>query len=77
MIRRATRRETYDEGFGLEGGGVVYADSFAALSIAKANGAGRHRHINTSGRLFQENQNLQELELRKVRGTETPAGLMN
>ena len=62
--------------FGVEKGEVIYADSSAALAIAKRKGAGKLRHINTSCLWIQERQGSKELELRKVLGTENPADLM-
>ena len=62
--------------FGVEKGGVIYADSSAALAIAKRKGAGKLRHINISCFWIQERQGTKELELRKVLGTENPADLM-
>ena len=59
--------------WGVESSGVVYADSSAALAIANHKGAGKLRHINIS---FQEKQDLHQLEMRKVLGTENPADLM-
>ena len=62
--------------FGVEKGGVIYADSSAVLAIAKRKGAGKLRHINISCLWIQERQGSKELELRKVLGTENPADLM-
>ena len=62
--------------FGRESEGVVYADSSAALAIAKRKGAGKMRHINVNSLWIQERQNEKDLELRKVLGTENPADLM-
>ena len=62
--------------FGVESTGVVYADSSAALAIAKRKGAGKLRHINISSLWIQEKQDLKELELRKVLGTDNPADMM-
>ena len=59
--------------FGRESEGVVYADSSAALAIAKRKGAGKMRHINVNSLWIQERQNEKDLELRKVLGTENPA----
>ena len=61
---------------GVKKGGVIYADSSAALAIAKRKGAGKLRHINISCLWIQERQGSKELELRKVLGTENPADLM-
>ena len=41
---------------GVETSGVVYADSSAALAIAKRKGAGKLRHINVSSLRVQECQ---------------------
>ena len=56
--------------------GIVYADSSAALAIAKRKGAGKLRHINVSSLWIQEKQDAKELMLRKVPGTENPADMM-
>ena len=61
---------------GVEKGGVVYADSSAALAVAKRKGAGKLRHINISCLWIQEIQGTKQLELRKVLGTENPADMM-
>ena len=62
--------------WGVESSGVVYADSSAALAIANRKGAGKLRHINISALWIQEKQDLHQLEMRKVLGTENPADLM-
>ena len=59
--------------FGDESSGVVYADSSAALAIAKRRGAGKLRHIHISSLWIQETINIRDLEMRKVLGTENPA----
>ena len=41
---------------GCETSGVIYADSSAALAIAKRKGAGKLRHINVSSLWVQERQ---------------------
>ena len=61
--------------FGVDSEGVVYADSTAALAIAKRKGAGEMRHINISC-LIQETVYEKQLELRKVLGTKNPADMM-
>ena len=61
---------------GVETSGVVYADSSAALAIAKRKGAGKLRHINVSSLWVQECQDRKDLEYRKVLGTENPADMM-
>ena len=62
--------------FGVDSNGVVYADSSAALAIANRKGAGKLRHINISTLWIQEKQDLHQLEMRKVQGTNNPADLM-
>ena len=62
--------------FGVESEGVLYADSSAALAIAKRKGAGKMRHVNVNSLWIQERQDEKGLELRKVLGTENPADLM-
>lgn len=62
--------------FGVDSGGVVYADSSAALAIAKRKGAGKLRHININCLWIQEKQDTKQLELREVLGTENPADMM-
>ena len=61
---------------GVESSGNVYADSSAALAIAKRKGAGNLRHINVSSLWVQECQDRKDLECRKVLGTENPADMM-
>ena len=61
---------------GVETSGVVYADSSAALAIAKRKGAGKLRHINVSSLWVQECQDRKDLEYQKVLGTENPADMM-
>ena len=62
--------------FGVEKSCVVYADSTAALAIAKRKGAGKIRHINISCLWIQERADSKQLEMRKVLGTENPADMM-
>ena len=62
--------------FGADSSGVVYADSSAALAIAKRKGAGKLRHINANCLWIQERPDEKDLELRKVLGIENPADLM-
>ena len=54
--------------WGVESRGVVYADSSAALAIAKRKGAGKLRHISISCLWNQEIQGTKQLEMRKVLG---------
>ena len=53
-----------------------YADSSAALAIANRKGARKLRHINISTLWIQEKQDLHQLEMRMVLGTDNPADLM-
>ena len=62
--------------FGVDSEGVIYADSSAALAIAKRKGAGRMRHVNINCLWIQRRLNEKDLELRKALGTENPADLM-
>ena len=62
--------------FGVESEGVVYADSSAALAIAKRKGAGKMRHININCLCIQEKVDEKQLELRKVLGTKNPVDMM-
>ena len=62
--------------FGRDSSGILYADSSAALAIAKRKGAGELRHINVSSLWIQERQDKGELEYRKVQGSENPSDLM-
>ena len=55
---------------------VVYADSSAALAIAKRKGAGKLRHIHVSSLWIQDVQDKDGTEFHKVLGTENPADLM-
>ena len=61
---------------GVEKSGVIYADSSAALAIAKRKGAGKLKHINISCLWIQERADSKQLEMRKVLGTENPADMM-
>ena len=54
--------------FGVESEGVVYADSSAALAIARRKGAGKMRHINVDSLWIQERQNEKDLDFRKILG---------
>ena len=56
--------------------GLLYADSTAALGIAKRKGAGKLRHININTLWVQEIQDREGVTYRKVLGTENPADLM-
>ena len=61
---------------GRDSSGAVYADSSAALAVAKRKGAGMPRHTNVSSLWIQERQDKGSLEYRKVLGTENPSDLM-
>ena len=52
---------------------TLYADSSAALAIAKRKGAGKLRHINVSSLWIQDVQDSERVEFQKVLGTENPA----
>ena len=56
--------------------GTLYADSSAALGIAKRKGAGKLRHININTLWVQEVQDREGVTYQKVLGTENPADLM-
>ena len=56
--------------------GILYADSTAALGIAKRKGAGKLRHININTLWVQEVQDREGVTYRKVLGTDNPADLM-
>ena len=54
----------------------LYADSSAALAIAKRKGAGKLRHINVSALWIQDVQDREGATYMKVLGTANPADLM-
>ena len=54
----------------------MYADSPAALGIAKRKGAGKLRHININTLWIQEAQDKEGVTFKKVLGTDNPADLM-
>ena len=62
--------------WGLEASVTLYADSSAALAIAKRKGAGKLRHINVSALWIQDIQDREGAEYTKILGTENPADLM-
>ena len=62
--------------WGRDKSGILYADSTAALGIAKRKGAGKLRHININTLWVQEVQDREGVTYRKVLGTENPADLM-
>ena len=55
---------------------VLFADSSAALAIAKRKGAGKLRHIHIRSLWIQDIQERDGTEFKKVLGTENPADLM-
>ena len=55
---------------------TLYADSSAALAIAKRKGAGKLRHIHVSALWIQDIQDREGAEYHKILGTENPADLM-
>ena len=55
---------------------TMYADSSAALAIAKRNGAGKLRHINVSALWIQGIHDREGAEYTKILGSENPADLM-
>ena len=57
-------------------GVTLYADSSAALAIAKRKGAGKLRHINVSALWIQDVQDREGAQYLKIDGTKTPADLM-
>ena len=62
--------------WGQEYTGLLFADSSAALAIAKRKGAGKLRHINVSALWIQDLQDKEGTVFKKVLGTENPADLM-
>ena len=56
--------------------GIIFADSSAALAIAKRKGAGKLRHIHVGALWVQEKQDREDAVFQKVLGTENPADLM-
>ena len=55
---------------------TLYADSSAALAIAKRKGAGKSRHSSFSALWIQDVQDREGGEYTKILGTEKPADLM-
>ena len=62
--------------WGQEKSGVLFADSSAALAIAKRKGAGKLRHIHVSALWIQERQDREDTVYQKIMGTENPTVLM-
>ena len=50
------------KGWEVDASDIIYADSSAALAIAKRKGAGKLRHINVASLWIQERQDTKELE---------------
>ena len=55
---------------------ALYADSSAALAIAKRKGAGKLRHINVSSLWLQDIQDREGAQYLKIEGTKNPSDLM-
>ena len=55
---------------------VLYADSSAAIAIAKRRGAGKLRHINIGLLWIQEKTEGEEVIIKKVKGVSNPADMM-
>ena len=62
--------------FEVDSSGGAYAESSAALAIAKRKGAGKLWHVSINCLWIQERVEEKQLELRKVLGTNNPADLM-
>ena len=62
--------------WGEEATATLYADSSAALAIAKRKDAGKLLHINVSALWIQDVQDREGAEYAKILGTENPADLM-
>ena len=56
--------------------GYVYAESSAALAIAKRKGSGKLRHINIGLLWIQERKERKKLEFAKIKGENNPADLI-
>ena len=54
----------------------MYADSSAAIAIAKRKGAGKLRHINIGLLWIQEKTETEEIVVKKVKGVSNPADMM-
>ena len=55
---------------------VTYADSSAAIAIAKRRGSGKLRHINIGLLWIQEKTETEEVIIKKVKGVSNPADMM-
>ena len=54
----------------------MYADSSAAIAIAKRKGAGKLRHINIGLLWIQQKTETEEIVVKKVKGVSNPADMM-
>ena len=61
---------------GLAMKGNIFADSSAALGIAKRRGSGKMRHVKIGTLWIQEKNETGELQYTKVQGDSSPADLM-
>ena len=55
---------------------IMYADSSAAIAIAKRRGSGKLRHINIGLLWIQEKAEAEEVIIKKVKGISNPADMM-
>ena len=55
---------------------TMYADSSAAIAIAKRKGAGKLRHINIGLLWIQEKTEAEEIVIKKVKGVSNPSDMM-
>ena len=55
---------------------IMYADSSAAIAIAKRRGSGKLRHINIGLLWIQEKTEAEEVIIKKVKGISNPADMM-
>ena len=55
---------------------IMYADSSAAIAIAKRRGAGNLRHINIGLLWIQHKTESEEVVIKKVKGISNPADMM-
>ena len=55
---------------------TMYADSSAAIAIAKRRGSGKLRHINIGLLWIQEKTEAEEVVIKKVKGISNPADMM-
>ena len=62
--------------WGQQLGVALYADSSAALAIAKRKGAGKAKHINVSALWIQDTQDRESAQYMKRLGTEIPADMV-